>query len=256
MQHGPAMHMGSMAKKRAAYEAALKGKRPIAEGTYEFVFEKPEGFRFHAGQHRPMTLLDPPEDDAEGNSRFFTIASTSQEPDLVFALRMRDTAFKRVLSRMQAGEKVLIEILLGNPPGSFVLQEDASKPAVFIVGGIGIVPAYSMIKDALQRKLPHKISLFYSNRRPEDAPYLNELQDLAEQNSSFKLIATMSQPRQSAQGWEGEIGVINRAMLAKYVDDLRSPIYYVAGLPDMVHTMQTVLAEVGANKENIHSHTL
>lgn len=253
MQHGPGMHMGAMSKKRAAYEVALKSKNQIAEGTYEFVFEKPVGFRFNAGQHVRMMLIDPAETDAEGNSRFFTLASTPQESDLVFAMRMRDTAFKRSLRRMQAGEKVLIEILLESPHGSFVLHEDVSKPAVFIVGGIGIVPAYSMIKDAVQRKLPHKMFLFYSNRRPEDAPYLKELQNLARQNPSFRLIATMTQPEKSAQAWQGETGFIDRAMLEKYVDDLRSPIYYVAGLPEMVNAMQAVLAEVGMNKDDIRA---
>jgi ferredoxin-NADP reductase len=245
--------MGSMSKKRVAYEVALNGKEQIAEGTYAFTFEKPEGFHFCAGQHVRMTLIDPTETDAEGNSRFFTMASTPQEPYLVFAMRMRDTAFKRVLSRMRPGEKVLIELLLESPHESFVLYEDASKPAVFIVGGIGIVPAYSMIKDAIQRNLPHKMFLFYSNRRPEDAPFLAELQDLAKQNASFKLIATITEPERSAQSWQGETGFINRAMLEKYVDDLKSPIYYVAGLPDMVGAMQTVLAEVGVSNDNIRA---
>ncbi|MDQ5852619.1 MAG: FAD-dependent oxidoreductase [Chloroflexota bacterium] len=245
--------MGSMSEKRVAYEVALYGKQQIAEGTYAFTFEKPEGFHFKAGQHVRMTLIDPTETDAEDNSRFLTMASTPQEPDLVFAIRMRDTAFKRVLSRMRPGEKVLIEMLLESPHGSFVLHEDASKPAVFIVGGIGIVPAYSMIKDAIQRNLPHKKFLFYSNRRPEDAPFLVELQNLAEQNNSFELIATITEPEKSAQSWQGETGFIDRAMLEKYVDDLESPIFYVAGLPDMVGAMQTVLAEVGVSNENIRA---
>ena len=245
--------MGSMSEKRVAYEVALYGKQQIAEGTYAFTFEKPEGFHFKAGQHVRMTLIDPTETDAEYNSRFLTMASTPQEPDLVFAIRMRDTAFKRVLSRMRPGEKVLIEMLLESPHGSFVLHEDASRPAVFIVGGIGIVPAYSMIKDAIQRSLPHRMFLFYSNRRPEDAPLLVELQNLAEQNSSFELIATITEPEKVAQSWQGETGFIDRAMLEKYVDDLKSPIYYVAGLPDMVGAMQTVLAEVGVSNENIRA---
>ncbi len=253
MQHGPAMHMGAMSKQRVAYEVALKSKQQIAEGTYEYVFEKPDGFRFNASQHVRLTLIDPPETDTEGNSRFFTIASTPQEPNLVFAMRMRDTAFKRALSRMQVGEKVLIEMLLVSPRGSFVLHEDKSKPAVFIVGGIGIVPPYSMIKDAMQRNLALKMFLFYSNRRPEDAPYLNELQNLARENPSFILIATMTEPEKSAQAWQGETGFINRAMLEKYMDDLRSPIYYVAGLPEMVNAMQAVLAEVSVNKDNIYA---
>jgi ferredoxin-NADP reductase len=245
--------MGSMSKKRVAYEVALNGKQQIAEGTYAFTFEKPEGFHFYAGQHVRMTLIDPTETDAEGDSRFFTMASTPQEPDLVFAMRMRDTAFKRVLRRMRPGEKVLIEMLLESPHRSFVLHEDASKPAVFVVDGIGIVFAYSMIKDAIQRNLPRKMFLFYSNRRPEDAPFLAELQNLAKQNTSFELIATITEPEKSAQSWRGETGFIDRAMLEKYVDDLNSPIYYVAGLPDMVGAMQTVLSEVGVSKDNIRA---
>jgi ferredoxin-NADP reductase len=253
MKHGPAMHTKLMSKQRVAHEVALKGKKQIAEGTYEFVFEKPSGFRFSAGQHVRMTLIDPPETDAEGNRRFFTISSAPQEPDLGFAMRMRDTAFKRVLSSMQTGQKVLIEMLLESPQGSLVLQEDASKPVVFIAGGIGIVPAYSMIKDAIQKGLAHKMFLFYSNRRPEDATYLKELQDLAGQNPSLILVATMTQSEKSAQTWPGETGFINRALLEKYVDDLRSPIYYVAGLPEMVNGMQAMLADMGINRDNIRA---
>src|SRR5687767_165945 len=242
MQHGPFMHSGAP-KEIVSYEVTLKDKKQIAEGTYAFVFEKPSELRFKAGQHVRMTLINPPETDDEGNSRFFSFASTPQEADLTFAMRMRDTAFKRVLSRMQIGDKAKIEKRLDSPHGSFVLHNDAAKPAVFLTGGIGIVPAFSMIKDAIVRKLPRTIFLFYSNRRPEDAPFLDELQNLAKQNPSFKLIATMTQTQKSAKSWRGETGYIDHAMLKRYVDDLKSPIYYIAGLPDIVSAMRTLLKD-------------
>jgi len=47
-------------------------------------------------------------------------------------MRMRDTTFKRVLSGIEVGEKVLIEILLESPHGLFILHEDASRPAVLL----------------------------------------------------------------------------------------------------------------------------
>jgi ferredoxin-NADP reductase len=97
---------------KVAFEVALRDKRQAAEGTIAFVFEKPKDFHFKAGQHVRMTLIDPPETDSEGSSRFFSLANSPQEKDLIIAMRMRDTAFKRVLGRMQIGEKVLIEILL------------------------------------------------------------------------------------------------------------------------------------------------
>lgn len=250
--HFPSGHSGPP-KKIVGYEVALKNKKQIAEGTYTFVFEKPKGFQFRAGQHIRMTLINPPETDNEGDSRFFSLASTPQEKDLVIAMRMRDTAFKRVLGKMQIGDKVKTEMRLDNPHGSFTLHRDGSKPAIFIIGGIGIVPAFSMIKDAIERKLPHQIYLFYSNRRVEDAPFLEELKNLAKQNPSFKLIATMTEMEKSAKSWQGETRKINYSMLNKYLDNLESSIYYIAGLPEMVSTMKTLLKDSGVNEDNIRA---
>src|SRR6266852_2809985 len=247
--HGHTM----LSMKKAEFEVALKGKKQIAAGTMAFVFEKPNGFQFRAGQHIRMTLIDPSETDNEDNSRFFSLASTPQDADLVIAMRMRDTAFKRVLGRMQIGETALIQILLDVPDGAFALHEDASKPAVMLAGGIGVVPAYSMIKDTTERKLPHEIFLFYSNRRPEDAPFLDELDHLAQQHPSFQLMATMTKPEKSAKTWRGETGYIDHSMLERYVDDLKSPIYYLAGLPEMVSAMKTMLKDSGVNEENIRA---
>ncbi len=43
---------------KVSFEIALKGKKQIAEGTYEFIFEKPKDFHFKAGQHVRMTLIN------------------------------------------------------------------------------------------------------------------------------------------------------------------------------------------------------
>jgi ferredoxin-NADP reductase len=241
--------------KVAAFEVALLEKKHIAEGTVAFIFEKPNGFHVRAGQHVRMTLIYPPETDGEGTSRFFSLANSPQEAHLVIVMRMRDTAFKRVLARLPIGGKVRIETLLSSPHGSFALHDDASTPAVFLVGGIGIVPAFSLIKDALERKLPHKLFLFYSNRRVQDAPFLDELETLAKQHPTFTLIATLTQPEPEteASSWRGETGHIDHAMLKRYVDDLASPIYYVVGLPDMVRAMRNLLTGAGVSVENIRA---
>ncbi len=243
----------SSSMKKVSYKLTLKSKKQIAHGTYAFFFEKPKEFNFNAGQHVRMTLINPPDTDSEGNSRFFSFASSPQEQELLFAMRMRDTAFKKVLGAMQKGDKVLIEMLLHSPPGSLALHKDVSKPAIFLIGGIGIVPAFSMINDAIEKKLGHKIFLFYSNRRPVDAPFLEELQNLTKQNPSFKLIATMTQSERQTKLWQGETGKINRSMLKKYLGNLESPIYYIAGLPKMVSAMRKMLIDIGINEDNMRS---
>ena len=91
---------------------------------------------------------------------------------------MRDTAFKRVLDIMPLSCAVKIE----GPSGSLTLHNNVKRTAVFLAGGIGITPFRSIVFRAAKEKLPHRIFLFYSNRRPEDAPFLDELQALEREN--------------------------------------------------------------------------
>ena len=64
---------------------------------------------FKAGQFVDLTLLDPAQTDAEGNTRGFSINSAPDEPELIFTTRLRDTAFKRVLRSMPLGTGVQID---------------------------------------------------------------------------------------------------------------------------------------------------
>jgi ferredoxin-NADP reductase len=83
-----------------------------------FHFVKPAGFDYQAGQSIDLTLLNPPETDAEGNTRTFTLASAPFDSDLMITTRMRDTAFKRVMRKASPG----LEVKLEGPSGSFVLH--------------------------------------------------------------------------------------------------------------------------------------
>jgi ferredoxin-NADP reductase len=232
-----------------ASKVRLKERKEVAEGTMAFYFEKPAGFEFQAGQFLNYTLIDPPETDAEGNLRSFSIASAPGEEDLMLATRMRDTAFKRVLKALPLGTEVKID----GPFGSFTLHRDASRTAVFVAGGIGITPFRSMILDATRKKLSHRLFLFYSNRRPEDAAFLSELQQAKNQNPSFKLIGTFTEIEKSQQPWHGETGFIDHRMLAKYLSDLAAPIYYSAGPPAMVTAMREMLVHAGVSEDNIRT---
>jgi ferredoxin-NADP reductase len=174
-----------------------------------------------------VTLLNPPETDAEGNVRTFSIASAPFEDQLRFATRMRDTAFKRSLKKMPLGTVVNMDSAMG----SFTLHKNSAKPAVFLAGGIGITPFSSIVRQADHDHAPHKLYLFYSNRRPEDAPFVEVLQNLEKTNPNFRFIPTMTDMPRSEETWNGETGRINPEMLSKYLNDLRGPIYYIAGPP-------------------------
>ncbi len=233
----------------AGFRTRLLSRDSVAEGTMAFHFARPAGFTFKAGQAADLTLLNPPETDSEGNIRTFSIASPPFEEQLTFATRMRDTAFKRSLKVVPIGT----EINIAPPSGSFTLHRNANKPAVFLAGGIGITPFLSVIRQADHDGLAHKLYLFYSNRRPEDAPFLDILQGLEKTNSSFRLVATMTEMAHSGREWKGEMGFINGQMLARRLGTLQGPIYYIAGPPPMVAAMREMLVGAGVDEDDIRT---
>ena len=225
----------------------LTNRKEVAERTMTFCFDKPDSFTFTPGQFLDITLLNPRDTDSEGNARGFSIASAPYEDFIMVATRLRDTAFKRTLRTAPLGTEVKIE----GPFGNLRLHNDKSRAAVVLTGGIGITPFRSILLHAAKEKSPHRIFLFYANRRPEDAAFLDELQRLELQNPHYKLIACMSEIEKSSHSWPGERGVINPQMLAKYLKGVASPVYYVTGPPPMVKAMHTMLADTGVDVDNI-----
>jgi ferredoxin-NADP reductase len=227
----------------------LCDREQIAERTIACRLEKPLNFVFKPGQFVEITFLNPPETDAEGNSRAFSIASSPREDFLLVATRLRESAFKRVLSHAPEGTQVKID----GPFGDLRLHNDSSRAAVMLCGGIGITPFRSIIVSATENKLPHRIFLFYSNRRPEDAPFLEELLALEKQYPRFTLIGCMTEMERSRRRWDGERGKINCQMLEKYLGRLPSAIYYITGPPGFVGGMRKMLADSGVDDDDVRA---
>lgn len=196
-----------------------------------------------------LTLINPPETDEEGNSRAYSIIAAPTEDKLAIATRLRDTAFKRCLSKTPPGG--VLE--MAGPTGDFTLHNKSERPAVFLAGGIGITPFFSIIKDATQQALPHKLYLFYSNRRPEDAAFLEEFGILYRQNPNFQFIPTMTALDKSAKPWEGETGYIDAEMIKRHLKAGGEPIFYLAGPPAFVVAMRQVLNAMEINDDDIRT---
>jgi ferredoxin-NADP reductase len=239
----------STAAPTEGFQSTLRSRQEVAERTFAFHFEKPSGWTFKAGQSVDLTLIDPSETDAEGNTRAYSIASPPNEETLMIATRMRDSAFKRVLAGMPPGTSVKID----GPFGNMTLHNNATRASIILTGGIGITPFRSIILHATKEKLPHKIILLYSNRRPEDAAFLKELQALQNENPNYKFIPTMTAMEKSRQTWQGEAGHINKEMLARHTGTMNSPVYYIAGPPEMVSGLRAILNRTGVDDDNIRS---
>jgi ferredoxin-NADP reductase len=223
----------------AAHEVSLKGSETVAEGTMLFRLSRPAGFSFQAGQAVDLALLDPP---AAPNSshRLLSLVSAPYEAHLAVATRMRDaSAFKRALGSLAPGAKLRLK----GPLGVMTLHDDPARAAVFIAGGIGITPFMSMLRQAAHDRAARRFLLLYSNRRPEHAAFLNELQSLAAQSENFRLHARMTD----------QDGFLDSATIKGLVGAAPAPVYYMAGPPPMVDALTVLLRDSGVRDEDINS---
>ena len=227
----------------------MQAHKTLCAGTTAFYFEKPEGYKFEPGQFANFTLITPTETDLQGNTRTLSIASAPHERNLMVAMRVRATAFKRTLNSLPIGT----ELLLQGPYGSMTLPKNGARPAVLLAGGIGITPFRSFIWNAAESLSPRRILLFYSVRVPEEAAFLEELQEMEHYNGRYKLICTVTQPEKAKMPWQGETGRISIQMLSKWIPDLSIPIYYIAGPPGMVTDVREALIGSGIAEEDIRA---
>ena len=229
--------------------AILKGRDALCNGTTGLYFERPDGFEFKPGQFANFTLDSAIATDAGGSTRSLSIASAPHEKDLVVAMRMRDTGFKRAAGALPIGSPFLLE----GPYGNLILHRDIRRPAVFLAGGIGITPFRSMIRHATEVGSAHRIFLFYSIRRAEEAAFLKEFREIHELNTNFKFIPTITHSDGVPRHWEGELGHINEPMLTRWLPDYQVPIFYVAGPPGMVAGMRQMLCDAGVSDDDVRA---
>ena len=223
----------------------LLGREEVAAGTMAFHFEKPSGFVFKPGQAVDLVLPGA----GEERRHAFSLASAPYEGRLTIATRMRDSAYKRALGAWPLGGSVVME----GPFGSLTLHKDPGRSGVFIAGGIGITPFMSILRQAARDALAQPLALLYSNRRPEDAAFLADLQRLEAENPRFRLVATMTDIAQSTRPWQGERRRVDASLVAATASGLPSPVYYLAGPPAMVAGVQEILAGAGIHDDDIRS---
>lgn len=228
----------------------LVERREVAQGTMSFAFGlEGRAFPFAPGQYNTVTIPAPLYQDEEGNVRSFSIASSPSDPFILIATRMRGSAFKRTLAEVPLATRVTFS----GPRGSFTLPDDAAGPVVLIAGGIGITPFRSMIKHAAEQRLPVDLTLIYSNRTPEDAPFLDDLDRWERENRRFRFVPTMTSPEAAKEPWTGRTGYVDAAFLRDVLGAFDRSNFYAAGPPGMVKGVRQALADVGVADDRIRT---
>jgi ferredoxin-NADP reductase len=225
----------------------LEDVNKIAENTYDFIFSPDRKLNFKPGQYLEWTLQHEKMDN-RGMRRYFTIASSPTEKDIIMGVKFYDkpSSYKQSLISLKAGEIIVASQLSGD----FILPKDTNKKLLFIAGGIGITPFRSIIKYLIDTNEKRDIVLFYSNKSFNDIAY-KEIFDLAAQKIGTKIIYCLSDQKSMPPDWAGETGFISKEMIEKYVPDFMERMFYISGPRSMILTFKKVLKDAGIRKNYI-----
>jgi len=230
----------------------LKQKIKEAEGvlTLKFLPAKEKIFSFQPGQFVPVSFLDK---RASGKIRAYSISSAPSEKFLTITVK-KVGVFSAALHNLKIGEKIKIS----SPRGNFY-PDNSAKNLVFLAGGIGVAPFYSIIKDWVSRRLfcKNKITLFYSNYVKKEIVFFKELNEVADSQPNFKVIYFLTRERienkkiKEFRRLNIQFRRLNIRIVKKYLKTLKNKHYFICGPNEFVSNLQRKLKKSGVKKNLI-----
>lgn len=222
----------------------LEARYKVAKDTYEFVFKKPYGFVFEAGQYLEWMLPHMPA-DSKGVRRYFTIASSPTEPSVAVAMKIleKTSSYKSALSGLDVNQTIIASQLAGD----FVLPKKADTKLGFIAGGIGVTPFRSHVKYMMDSDKQHDTVLYYCVNTKDELAYQELWQD-ASGKFAFNFVPVVSKEQVAAPF---ESGYVTADMIKRRTPDYNERTWYISGPPGMVDAYKTLLRVSGVPRKNI-----
>ena len=231
---------------RARLVLTLVAKNKLTNDVYDFVFKSSERMDFKPGQYLEWTLgHDRP--DVRGNRRYFTIASSPTEENIILGTKFypNPSTFKQKLLSLELGDKMIASQL----SGEFNMPADKNKKMVFIAGGIGVTPFRSMAQYMLDKGEKRDITFFYSNKTIGDAAYKN-IFDSAE-DLGWKNIYVVNETGGGFIAPNMRAGFITKEMIVNEVPDYKERMFYISGTHGMVSIFEAHLKSLGIPNSQI-----
>ena len=228
----------------ANFTLTFKERQTVADGTDTFIFEKPTDLTYEAGQYVVLRLANLVAPDERAGVRSFSFSSAPFENEITFTMRQGVSGFKQTMYALQPGETVQAT----GPVGHFTLSHAPDgQPIVFLVGGIGVTPMWSILKQAEHDGNKRSFVALYSNRFKKDAAFDQEFKQLQLEN--FRYVPTFSQETTPCADGSEERGYICENMVRKYVPDVTAVWFYLVGAPAFIEAMEKMLSDMGVAKE-------
>lgn len=211
----------------------VSGARPVK--TFRTQFLQENNFSFRCGQCAMLSVF----------GRGESMISISSSPLVKDYLQFSVLKMGRVTSALhekQVGNLIGIRGPYGN---SFPIEKWRGKNLIFIGGGIGLAPIWSVLKTTLNNKKDYgNLTLFYGARTSNDIVYKEELEEIKDQ-MTVHLSIDVEEP-----DWKEYVGFVPLNILDKKPSP-KNAITITCGPPIMIKFVIQNLKALGFKDEQI-----
>ena len=206
----------------------------------------PETIEFTAGQYVQL------ETPAYGNNpepvyRAYSLSGLPGESghiELILRLVPGGICTTWVFTKLREGD----EILLNGPYGDFHLS-DTGREMIWIAGGSGMAPFWSMVRHMKAIGVQRRTRYFFGAVGPRDLFLVDELNELARELPWFEFIPALS--GRDLDGWPGETGLITD-VVGRHMGPGAELEGYLCGSGGMIDASVAVLTAGGVPDGQIH----
>ncbi|TVY45057.1 NADH-cytochrome b5 reductase, partial [Lachnellula occidentalis] len=229
----------------------LKEKTIISHNVAIYRFELPSPtaiLGLPIGQHISIAATLPqPDGTSKEIVRSYTPISGDHQPGY-FDLLIKSYPTGNI-SKHMASLIVGQAIKVRGPKGAMVYEPNMVRHFGMIAGGTGITPMLQIIRAVIRgRKAGDttEIDLIFANVNKEDILLQEDLDQLAKEDSGFRVHYVLNNP---PEGWTGGVGFVTPEMMTKWLpkaaDDVK---LLLCGPPPMISAMKKASEGLGFKK--------
>lgn len=201
--------------------------------------EKPS---FKAGQYLTVKVsnLTPTEGKA------YSISSAPHEEEVRITIR-KIGLFSSSILEFAVGDT----ITTSRPYGYFYPETDNTSDLVFVVGGIGITPCLSIIKNLVHTGSPRTIHLLYSNQTESDIVFKDELTLLVKSSQKLFVHHFITREKPKSEGFIA--GRISPTEILKLIPEPLTTEFFLCGSMNFTKSLWKELHDTGIPQHQLYT---
>ena len=222
------------------FETTISEIIPRTADVSSFRFPRPAELSYKPGQFFFVSIK---QDNKELSHHFSFSSSPTESEYFEFTKKLTDHEYSLALKAAKVGDWAKIDA----PYGKFTFEGEYPKIAL-LAGGIGITPFVSICKNATDKHLDSKITLFFGCKTEGDIAFRKEFEAMQHLNQNLDVHLIVNQP---SPEWKGATGIITADMIRQVLPDFKDYVFFTCGPPPMVKAMESIVTSLGLPKEQM-----